>query len=80
MEFICESDRDKRTLHWLVAQIGEAEVAAACQRLVGARRAYASNVAKVLGLVPPRELAYPTPEQVKAHIAAIWKVLGGVRP
>ena len=75
MEFVVESKRDQRTLAWLIAQVGESEVAAACGRLVGARRAYPSNVAKVLGLVPPASLANTTSEDAKAHLQAIRQLL-----
>ena len=82
MEFVVESKRDQRTLAWLIAQVGESEVAAACGRLVGARRAYPSNAAKVLGLVLPASL---TKNQAGRKIfragfgSAIRKVLQVVR-
>ncbi len=56
MEVIVESERDQRTLDWLVTQVGPEKVAAVCAALAGSRRTYVSNVAKALGLEPPREI------------------------
>lgn len=76
---LLESKRDERVLAWLIAQVGEAEVAAACLRLAGKRKAYPSNVAKVLGLTPPKELAVASPADVKRHLDAIAELLGAKR-
>lgn len=73
VDFVCESNRDQRTLQWLIAQVGEAEVASALQRLAGMRRAYPRNIAKVLDLSPPRSLACPPPSEVQANFEAILR-------
>lgn len=75
VEFVVESKRDQRTLAWLIAQVGESEVVAACSRLGGARRAYPSNVAKVLGLAPPASLIDTPPGEAKVHLQAIRRLL-----
>ncbi len=76
MHPIVESKRDERILAWLVAQVGEESIAAACLRLAGTRRAYPSNIAKVLGVVPPKELAKSSTEDAKRHLDAIAAILG----
>lgn len=53
MKLIVESTRDQRVLDWLVRQVGQEAIANACMQLAGARRAYVSNIAKVLKLCPP---------------------------
>ena len=68
MNVILESERDRRTLAWLFEQVGEAAVERACNQLAGQRKPYPSNLAKVLGLVPPESLSRPTPAQVQQHL------------
>lgn len=70
MEVILQSNRDRRTLEWLIKQVGEAAVGQACSKLDG-RRPYVSNIAKVLGLKPPESLQRPTREEVASHLAEI---------
>lgn len=76
MQIVIESERDRRVLHWLVEQAGEAAVASACLQLAGRRRAFPSNVVKQLGLNPPKALALASRESAAAHTAAIGKLLG----
>lgn len=76
MNLIVESRRDKRVLDWLVTQIGAEAVAKACFQLAGQRRAYVSNVAKVLGLTPPAELALASQEDAQRHLERIYQILG----
>ena len=54
MNVILETERDRRTLAWLIQQVGEP--------------AYPSNLAKCLGLVPPDSLARPSSEEVQAYL------------
>jgi len=76
VQIVIESERDRRVLNWLVEQAGEDAVASACLQLAGRRRSFPSNVAKVLGLNPPKTLALASPESAAAHLAAIAKLLG----
>ena len=63
MDVLIESKRDERTLAWLLDELRDEAVTAACQRLAGNRRAYVSHVAKALGASPPKTLAtVPAPE------------------
>ena len=77
MGVIVESPRDKRVLGWLIDQAGEVAVASACIQLAGARRAYVSNVAKVLGLQPPEELAVASAADAQRHLEVMRRILGG---
>lgn len=76
MNLIIESNRDQRILDWLVAQVGEEAVANACKQLAGARKLYVSNIAKVLCLCPPIELAVASREDAQRHLEVIHKILG----
>ena len=68
MNVILETERDRRTLAWLVQQVGEPALERACATLAGRRKCYPSNLAKCLGLVPPDSLAGPSSEQVQAYL------------
>ena len=76
MNVILESERDHRTLAWLIEQAGEGAVERACASLAGNRKTYPSNLAKVLGLVLPESLSRPSRIQVQAHLVQIRKLLG----
>lgn len=75
MNVILESERDRRTLAWLIQQVGERALEDACASLAGKRKCYPSNLAKCLGLVPPESLSRPSPEQVQAYLKDIRKML-----
>ena len=75
MNVIVESNRDRRTLAWLIEQVGESAVEHACARLAGKRKPYPSNLAKTLGLKPPESLCRPSRLQVQAHLAEMRKLL-----
>ena len=68
MNVILETERDRRTLAWLIQQAGEPVLERACASLAGRRKCYPSNLAKCLGLVPPDSLARPSSEQVQAYL------------
>ena len=75
MDVILETERDRRTLAWLIQQVGEPALERACATLAGRRKCYPSNLAKCLGLVPPESLARPSPEQVQAYLKDIRGLL-----
>jgi len=75
MSIIVESSRDERVLLWLIDQFGESAVEEACSKLAGSRRAYVSNVAKLLGVAPPAELALASKEDALRHLKAIRRIL-----
>lgn len=76
MDLIVDNKRDQRVIAWLVEQVGESAVVAACRQLRGVRLAYPSNVATVLGFKPPAGLALAVPADVEQHLAAIHNTLG----
>ena len=69
------SERDQRILDWLVSQVGLDAVEAACSRLPGRRRPFVSNIAKVLGLTPPSDLALAPPEAARHHLSELRALL-----
>mgnify|MGYP003463629218 FL=1 len=69
------SKRDERVLAWLIAQVGEDGITEACSRLMGARRSYPSNIAKALGLKPPKSLAQASDSDAQRHLDAIASLL-----
>ena len=76
MNLIVESKQHQRVIDWLVSRGGEEAVANACKQLAGARRAYPCNIAKVLGLSPPADLAVSSSEDAQRHLDAIYLWLG----
>lgn len=75
MEIIVESERDQRTLDWLVMQVGPARVAAACAALAGGRRTYVSNVAKALGLEPPEVILKTPAARARQKLSTLKQLL-----
>lgn len=76
MDVIVVSERDRRTLDWLIERVGREAVAQACTRLAGQRKPYLSNVAKALGLKPPASLEVPTREEALARLSDLRRLLG----
>lgn len=72
---VVQNARDRRVLEWLIAQVGEEAVAAACKQLAGNRRPYVSNLAKVLNLNPPDDLSLTPREEVARRIASLKQLL-----
>lgn len=58
VQVIIENERDERTLAWLQSQFSDGEIIAAITSIKGRRRAYLSNVCKVLLVTPPDVLAF----------------------
>ncbi len=64
------NDRDRRTLAWLRAQVGDDAIRDTIAHLPGQRRPYLSNIARALGLVLPASLALPPAgSAVRAEVA-----------
>lgn len=66
---LVEGQRDRRVFDWLIEQVGAESVAAAYDRLEGRRRPYPSNLAKVLGLTPPANLALASSVDIRRCLA-----------
>lgn len=75
MDVFLESDRDRRTLEWLVLEVGLPVVEKACFQLAGERKAYVSNIAKVLGLTVPDDLSATPRNEALVHLASIKSIL-----
>ena len=58
--------RDERAIAWLIEQAGFDAVHKACEDIVGNRKLYPSNLAKILGLSIPQSVV-DTPASV-AHV------------
>jgi hypothetical protein len=49
-----QNERDRRTLAWLRAQVGDVAIAEAAQQCVGPSKPYLSAVCRLLGVTAPR--------------------------
>ena len=73
-----QNERDRRTLAWLRAHVGDAAIAAAAHRYMGPAKPYLSTVCRMLGVTVPqfsapcRRVASATAEQ---SLAAIRQIL-----
>lgn len=74
---IIENERDRRTAAWLEEHYTPEELIEAQKRLIGARKAYPSNIAKVLGKTPPERLKYASNEEAQIKLKEIKEMLKG---
>ena len=76
---LIDSDRDRRTLAWILSQVSADQVREAVQAVQAqGRKPYVSNTAKVLGLVVPANLARTPDPVAKEHIAGLMAAIKGV--
>lgn len=75
MDVVLESDRDRRALDWLISQVGQSAVESACSQLAGERKAYVSNLAKVLGLTLPDIVSATPKDEALVQLASIKNIL-----
>ena len=73
---LVENDRDRRTLAWLLANVGHDKIIDACDGLAGSRKPYLSNIIKILGVTVP-DLSVTDRETARQHLAAIRGKLRG---
>lgn len=52
---ILSTERDHRTLAWLETQFSSEDINEAIQKVAGQRRAYLSNICKILNVSPPAQ-------------------------
>lgn len=79
MGVIVESDRDRRTLEYLVKTCGAERVAKVCGELPGQTRPYVSNIAKRLGVVIPEEVVI-TPRAIgRERVAELKNILSSAK-
>lgn len=77
MEPLITNPRAQREWDYIVRHVGDAEARAAMARL-GNRRPYPLNIARVLGIKLPPDLAQEppaSPDVARAHIAKIREIL-----
>ena len=72
---IVNTPRDRRALEYLVTTCGMEAVEQACLRLSGRRKAYVSNVAKVLRIAIPDDIVITPREEARKHISDLKKLL-----
>ena len=72
---IVENERDRRTLRWLIDNVGHDAIREAIQRIPGNRRPYVSNVVKTMGLTPPKDLEIADRETARRYLEAIRATL-----
>lgn len=73
------NERDERAVAWLIDQAGLHAVEDACTRLAGKRRAYPSNIARVLGIPLPELVTLTPTESARTKIAALRARFGWLR-
>ena len=75
---LIDSDRDRRTLAWILSQASADQVREAVQTVQAqGRKPYVSNTAKVLGLVVPANLARTPDPVAKERIAGLMAAIKG---
>ncbi|WP_238812567.1 cryptic plasmid protein A [Paraburkholderia sp. SG-MS1] len=75
IDVVIESPRDQRTLDYLVKICGTDRVKRARADLLGQRRPYVSNLAKVLGVHLPDELSLTSREDAQQHLSQLKAML-----
>lgn len=76
---LIDSDRDRRTLAWILSQVSADQVQEAVQAVQAqGRKPYVSNTAKALGLVVPANLARTPDPVAKERIAGLMAAIKGV--
>lgn len=73
---LIQNDRDRRTLDWLIRQVGQEAIRQAVAQLAGNRKPYLSNVAKVLGLTLPKSVEHTPQSEGRAKLAEIRRSMG----
>lgn len=68
IDVIIESDRDRRTLDYLVQTCGIDRVRRARYELPGRTRSYVSNLAKALGITVPEDIIITSREDGRRHL------------
>lgn len=72
---IIENEKDERAAAWLIEKFGAEEVKNAETRLKGSRRAYPSNLAKVLGVTLPDTLNLTKNAAARQKLALMIQML-----
>jgi hypothetical protein len=71
-----QNERDRRTLAWLRAQVGDPAIAEAARRLDASSKPYLSAVCRLLGVTAPRLTGRPAPSATaEQSLATIRQIL-----
>lgn len=73
------NSRDQRVLDWLVSQVGKEAVLGAITKLAGARQPFPSNIAKILGIKIPKDLAIAPKDEVLVRVGELKRVLASTK-
>ena len=71
LDVIVESDRDQRTLDYLISTCGLKRVRKAREQISGQTRPYVSNLAKILGVTVPIEVVATPRLEAREHISKL---------
>lgn len=74
-QLIINNERDRRAAEWLVSKVGQDAVDAAIVGLAGNRRAYVSNIAKILGVEIPNQVVVTPPSEAKKRLSDLRAML-----
>ncbi|WP_322007157.1 hypothetical protein [Paraburkholderia tropica] len=72
---IVNTPRDRRAFEFLVEKCGMDAVEQACLKLSGQRRAYVSNIAKVLRVEIPDDVVVTPREEARKHLSDLKTLL-----
>jgi hypothetical protein len=72
---IVNSERDRRTLDYLIATCGRGAVEQACANLAGQRKTYVSNIARLLGIKVPEDVVITPRDEAKEHLSRLKAML-----
>ena len=70
-----QNERDRCTLAWLRAQVGDAAIAQAAQQCGGAAKPYLSAVCRTLGVTAPRFSSLRPSAAAEQSLATIRQIL-----
>ncbi|MFP3569042.1 hypothetical protein [Paraburkholderia sp. SIMBA_030] len=70
-----QNERDRCTLAWLRAQVGDAAIAQAAQRCGGASKPYLSAICRTLGVTAPRFSSRRPSATAEQSLATIRQIL-----
>jgi hypothetical protein len=68
---VIESERDRRTLEYLISTCGPVQVRKALGQLSGRTRPYVSNLAKILGVIIPDHIQVTPRTEAQARISEL---------
>lgn len=71
--------RDERAIAWLIDQAGFDAVQQACEKIVGKRKLYPTNLAKILGLSIPESVVVTPASEARDRVRELLTLLSSNR-